>query len=285
MLRAVNDMVFKFIFGDESRKELLRELVNLVLGRVGLPLAATVTIRNPFSLRKFPSDKEAVLDIEASDDSGRLFDLEMQLTRQESYGARALYYWSRVNAAQLSVGSDYEALHPVIGIHILDFVMRKDKPRFLKVCRMSDTEDSDTADRFVLTDLATLVTLELPLMDRSPDCGRLENLLQLLESEGGDQAMIESLTERDKFFAEVDEAYNKFHANPELMYEYEAHQKWLHDQATYISEARAEGMREGMREGERSKALETARNLRQLGVALDLCATATGLSQQEIEGL
>ncbi|MEI6388168.1 MAG: hypothetical protein WCQ50_16195 [Spirochaetota bacterium] len=147
--------------------------------------------------------------------------------------------------------------------------------------RMSDTEDSDTAHRFILTDQATLVTLELPLMDRSPDCGRLENLLQLLESEGGDQAMIESLTERDRFFAEVDEAYNKFHANPELMYEYEAHQKWLHDQATYISEARAEGIREG----ERSKALETARKFRQLGVALDLCATATGLSQQEIEGL
>ncbi|MEI6389314.1 MAG: hypothetical protein WCQ50_22125, partial [Spirochaetota bacterium] len=58
LLRAVNDMVFKFIFGEESRKELLRELVNIILERVGLPLAATVTIRNPFSLRKFASDKE-----------------------------------------------------------------------------------------------------------------------------------------------------------------------------------------------------------------------------------
>ncbi|MEI6388476.1 MAG: PD-(D/E)XK nuclease family transposase, partial [Spirochaetota bacterium] len=133
MLRAVNDMVFKFIFGEESRKELLRELINLVLEGVGLPLAATVTIRNPFSLRKFASDKEAVLDFEASDNSGRLFDLEMQIKLQETYGARALYYWSRV-------------------------------------------------------------------------CGRLENLLHLLESEGGDQAMIESLTEGDRFFAEVDEA-------------------------------------------------------------------------------
>jgi predicted transposase/invertase (TIGR01784 family) len=276
-------MVFKFIFGEESRKELLRELINLVLERVGLPLAATVTIRNPFSLRKFVSDKEAVLDIEASDESGRLFDLEMQIKRQETYGARALYYWSRVNAAQLSIGSGYKALHPVIGIHILDFVMREDKPRFMKVCRMADIEDSDPENRFVLTDQATLVTLEIPLMDRSPDCGRLENLLQLLEREGGDHAMIEALTEQDRFFAEVDEAYQKFHANPELMYEYEARQKWLHDQATYIEEARAEGEREGKLEGEREGKREAARNFMQLGVTVDIIEKATGLSQKEIE--
>jgi hypothetical protein len=54
--------------------------------------------------------------------------------------------------------------------------MRKDKPRFMKVCRIADIEDSDPEKRFVLTDQATLVTLEIPLMDRSPDCGRLVNL-------------------------------------------------------------------------------------------------------------
>ncbi|MFZ4616560.1 MAG: Rpn family recombination-promoting nuclease/putative transposase [Rectinemataceae bacterium] len=281
MLRAVNDMVFKFIFGEESRRELLRELVNLVLERVGLPLAATVTIRNPFSMRKFPSDKEVVLDIEASDDSGRLFDVEMQVTPQQSYGARALYYWSRVNSAQLSIGSGYEALHPVIGIHILDFVMRKDKPRFIKVFRMADIDDSDPDNRFILTDQATLISLEIPLIDPSADCGRLENLLQLLGSEGGDKTMIQSLIERDEFFAKVDEAYNLFHANPELMSEYESHQKWLHDQATYLAEATAKGLKEGKAEGK----AEDARNLKQLGVALDVIEKATGLSQKVIEGL
>ncbi|MFZ4617943.1 MAG: hypothetical protein ACOYM2_17320, partial [Rectinemataceae bacterium] len=60
-----------------------------------------------------------------------------------------------------------------------------------------------------------------PLIDWSPDCGRLENLLQLLEREGGDHAIIGALSERDKSFAEVDEAYQKFHANPDLMYEYD----------------------------------------------------------------
>ncbi|MEI6386684.1 MAG: Rpn family recombination-promoting nuclease/putative transposase [Spirochaetota bacterium] len=113
---------------------------------------------------------DMVLDIEASDDSGRLFDVEMQVMPQQSYGARALYYWSRVNSAQLSIGSGYEALHPVISIHILDFVMRKDKPRFIKVSRMADIDDSDPDSLFILTDQATLITLEIPLIGRGPDC-------------------------------------------------------------------------------------------------------------------
>ncbi|MFZ4618721.1 MAG: hypothetical protein ACOYM2_21355, partial [Rectinemataceae bacterium] len=120
-----------------------------------------------------------------------------------------------------------------------------------------------------------------PLIDWSPDCGRLENLLQLLGSEGGSQTMIQSLIERDEFFAKVDEAYKLFHTNPELMYEYEAHQKWLHDQATYLAAATAKGLKEGKAEGK----AEDARNLKQLGVALDIIEKATGLSQKEIEGL
>lgn len=56
MLKAVNDMVFKFIFGSEERKELLREFVNLILARVNLPLVSTMTLRNPFNLRQFETD-------------------------------------------------------------------------------------------------------------------------------------------------------------------------------------------------------------------------------------
>ena len=47
---ALNVLVCKFNFGTEECKELLRELVNIVLARVGLPLAAELTSQNPFNL-------------------------------------------------------------------------------------------------------------------------------------------------------------------------------------------------------------------------------------------
>ncbi|MDP3177464.1 MAG: Rpn family recombination-promoting nuclease/putative transposase, partial [Spirochaetaceae bacterium] len=167
MLRAVNDMVFKFIFGTEERKELLRALVNLVLARVDLPLASTITLRNPFNLRQFDTDKERILDIGAADEAGRMFDIEMQLSRQRAYGSRALYYWSRIYGAQLPEAGDFDSLHPVVGIHLVDFVLHPEKRHFIKLYRPLDVLSGDEV----------AVLLELPLMDRSGDCGRLEKLL------------------------------------------------------------------------------------------------------------
>ena len=80
VLSALSDLVFKFIFGTEERKELLRELVNIVLARVGLPLAAKLTLRNPFNLKQFEGDKASILDIGATDETGRMFDIEVHLS-------------------------------------------------------------------------------------------------------------------------------------------------------------------------------------------------------------
>ncbi len=180
MLRAVNDMVFKFMFGAEERKELLRELINLVLDRVGLPLASTLTINNPFDIRRFAMDKEPVLDIKATDDSGMIFDVEIQVRGEDNYAERAVFCWSRVYGGQLPKGSNYDDLHPVIGIHLLDFAMRENEPKFIKVFRFVNVLEPLPDKPSVLTEKATLITVELPLVERSKgpkDCGRLEKLL------------------------------------------------------------------------------------------------------------
>jgi predicted transposase/invertase (TIGR01784 family) len=50
------------------------------------------------------------------------------------------------------------------------------------------------------------------------------------------------------------------------------------DQATALAVAKDEGLAEGKAEGK----AEAARNLRQLGVSLDIITKATGLSQDEL---
>lgn len=49
------------------------------------------------------------------------------------------------------------------------------------------------------------------------------------------------------------------------------------------AEGRAEGREEGRAEGEHLKALEVAKNMKALGISLDLIAAATGLSRDDIE--
>jgi predicted transposase/invertase (TIGR01784 family) len=133
------------------------------------------------------------------------------------------------------------------------------------------------------------ILLELPLMDRKDNCGRLEKLLLLLESEGGNEAMATSLAEQDEIFAEIDKAFRKFNADPELMCIYEGRRKAEMDKKSMIGQARREGLAEGeakgKAEGSAEARKEDARRLKALGVAVDIIAEATGLSPEEIGAL
>ena len=51
------------------------------------------------------------------------------------------------------------------------------------------------------------------------------------------------------------------------------------------AEGRAEGLEEGLEQGRVEERMTNARNLKQLGVPVDVIAQATGLSQEEIDTL
>ncbi len=85
--------------------------------------------------------------------------------------------------------------------------------------------------------------------------------------------MVDSLVEQDKIFAEIDEAYRKFMADPDLMYIYEGRLKARLDRNSMMGEARDDGK------------AEVAGNLKRPGVAIGTIVQATGLSKDEVEGL
>jgi predicted transposase/invertase (TIGR01784 family) len=73
-------------------------------------------ITNPF-LDKVNSDgKMAILDIKAKDASGRLFNVEIQLSGGPDLLQRFLYYCARVYVSQLNEGEEYNTLSPTISI-------------------------------------------------------------------------------------------------------------------------------------------------------------------------
>lgn len=86
---------------------------------------------------------------------------------------------------------------------------------------------------------------------------------------------------------------------------YEARQKFLHDEASLVDSAMAEGERrgieagfqkgieqgiekgleQGFQQGKHQAQLETARNMLSLGLDIDVITKATGLSQEDIRSL
>ena len=80
-----NDFAFKCVFGNEQHTDILIHLLNAVLSPQGDRRVERVWIINPISRLTHLDDKQLILDIKAQDESGRLFDVEMQMNRLTSY--------------------------------------------------------------------------------------------------------------------------------------------------------------------------------------------------------
>ena len=91
-----SDSFVLYLFGDESNVDLLLSFINAVHIDYDFPLIQSVTIKNPFSLKEFYSEKEIITDVKAVDENGKLYDIEIQSSSSIHFKKRSLYYWAQI---------------------------------------------------------------------------------------------------------------------------------------------------------------------------------------------
>jgi len=120
-----NDLAFKKIFGDETKKEILISLLNAILDFKDEETIVELDLVNPYQVPKIPELKETILDIRAKNKAGEQFIIEMQRKDLGDFAKRSLYYTSKAYVSQLNVKEDYSKLNKVYFIGIVDFTMFK----------------------------------------------------------------------------------------------------------------------------------------------------------------
>lgn len=117
----LNDVLFKFIFGKEERKQITIAFLNAVLQEgLGTPikdLTFTGTEMNPEN----ETDKLTRLDVACVLDNGTQVDVEVQVTDEKNMPQRTLYYWSQMYLMSLPAGKTYRDLKPSITINLVNF--------------------------------------------------------------------------------------------------------------------------------------------------------------------
>ena len=120
-IKPTVDFAFKKIFGSPENVGALMGLLNAILE---LPDPITdVEILNPFSYKEFEEDKQIVLDIRARDATGRLLNIEMQVSVVGGLAQRLAYYACCLYVDQLEAGDNYARLRPAISICLLNNVL------------------------------------------------------------------------------------------------------------------------------------------------------------------
>lgn len=262
------DFACKMLLGSPEHPAITLHFLNAVLG--GNPRITEVRILNPIVGKEYDADKLSILDVLATDNLGRMFDIEVQTTLPAGLPQRLTYYAATQLIEQLGEGDSYRRLRPSIGICILDAVLFPEPANLHLDFRLRTRGGLD------LTDCLQIHLLELPKYappgDNSEIIDPLEKWAYFFRR--ASESTAEELTERlaDPVFAEATGVLDMIAKSPEERRYYEARLKMQRDEQARLEAAEERGEARGRAEGE---AIGRVRMLQQL----------TGQAESSVESL
>jgi predicted transposase/invertase (TIGR01784 family) len=121
------DFVFKRIFGSESRKPLLIDLLNHLLELDGAHRILDVEHLSGDQHVDVAELKLSIVDVKCTDATGRRFVVEMQVLKVEGFEKRVVYNASKAYVMQLRNADEYPMLCDVVGVTICNFNLWPDR--------------------------------------------------------------------------------------------------------------------------------------------------------------
>jgi len=285
LLPLKNDFVFKLVFGDKRRIDLLTAFLQAVLD---LPVEEykEVTIVDPNVKKEFNKDKAGVLDVKIHTTSGTIINVEIQVEPDAPLRERVQFYQAKMLTEQIDEGDGYDVIKPVVSIVITDFHLIEGSKAYHHRFRFYDADNNVEFSR-----VQEINTLELPKLPKMSDASELFDWLSLIRAKNEEEYNM--LAEKKPIFKKVVAVVKKLSADEEARMIHDKLEMWRMDHAGTMrnaerrgrEEGRVEGMAEGMEKGKAEKARETARIMKAKGFSVKDIADITGLTKKEIEKL
>jgi predicted transposase/invertase (TIGR01784 family) len=267
------DFAFKLLFGDQRSSNILADFLKAVLPELAEEEFEELIIVDPQLKREFEGDKLEILDVKVRTASGKVIDIEIQISALPEMRSRISYYLSNMITGQIGMGGYYNDLKQAISIVITDYDFIPETKQYHTVFRMLEKDE-----HFPFNGLMEINVLNLEKLPAEGE-GRLTDWLRFLKAEQ---------EEEFKMVAAKNPVINEAYCKLQVMSEdeanrmiYEARLKAQRDEYSRIQGARQEGLREGKQEGIQ----ETARKLKALGVPAEKIVQATGLAWNVVENL
>ncbi|MCS7073634.1 MAG: Rpn family recombination-promoting nuclease/putative transposase [Bacteroidia bacterium] len=302
MMRFVdvkNDIAFRKIFGNEAKKIILISFLNAILAFEGEHQIVDIRIVNPFQLPNLHLGKVSILDLKATDQSGRTFIIEMQIGDLEGFSKRVLYYASKSYSEQLYQGNQYRELKPIIFIGITDFSF-SENPNYISRHQIRDVETSE----HILKDIE-FNFIELPKFNKSiHELNTLADKWIFFIKNAENLSIIPENTDDSGLKLAYEEANIYTWTKDELAsYDYvlmrEEDERARHDAALKygfkqgieqgieqgIKQGIKQGIEQGKQIGSKQAQIEVAKKMLKRGTPIQIIAEDTGLSIEEIQNL
>lgn len=289
MLNPKVDLAFKKLFGVEENKDILMSFINSVVSEKDQ--VKDIILKNPYNEKNFINDKLSILDVKAQEAiTGKWYNLEMQLSNQDFYAKRALYYWSKLYMGQLESGVIYSKLEKTICINILNFKCIDDEEDYHNVYKIYN----EKSKKLFFDDL------EIHFIELTKYHKKAKNLLDkwitFLKHENISDE-IESELEEIPTIKKAVKVLEQMNLSKEERETYEARLGWLWDEELSLrkakrigreqglEEGREEGLEKGRVEGVKKEKKETIKSALEMGIDIKAISILTKLSIIEVEAI
>ena len=235
----MNDVLFKFIFGKDERKNITIDLLNAILNRTGNRAIRDIQFKNSEIVPYYEDDKLTRLDIFCITEDKTKIDVEVQLINKKNMERRSLFYWSQMYLMGLHKGEKYNVLNPAITINIMGHEIFPNEP----LHSMYSIYNIETGRR--LNEDLELHFLEVPKFQKKPifEMTRMERWLAYFSNKLDTKEM-EELAMSDATIKKAVNDTDIFMMDFEERLKYINRQMAIMDYNTDMSVSREEGREE-----------------------------------------
>lgn len=241
---ALNDLLFKFIFGRKENKAITLSFINAVLGLEGE--RAFIDLR--FADREIDPEEEtgkgSTLDLLCMTNDETQINIEVQVQKRQDMGQRSLYYWAKLYQSTLGRGENYNNLRRTVAINLLGY-------EYLPLSGFHHMYGLyDETGKHRLTEDLEIHFLELPKVTRQDirSMRTLDKWMAFIGNKLSDEEM-EAIAMSE---AAIDTAWDRIEAfmrDAGQRRKYEQREKFEHDYVSDMEGSWKQGMQQGIQQG------------------------------------
>ncbi|TXJ37203.1 Rpn family recombination-promoting nuclease/putative transposase [Brachyspira pilosicoli] len=279
-LNRINDYFIRYLFSHRGNENIALNFINAVFKDLDFETFKKIEILNPFNIAENYDEKESIVDIKATTETGITVLIEIQARGNENFIKRTLYYWAYNYSSNLNRGSIYDELKAVVSINITNFILTDENK--VHSCYVLKELNNNK----ILTDHCQLHFIELPKFNVK-NITKMEELhkdfISWIKFFKGDN--MSNLIKENTIFEEVENKCNTFVNDRPVMDKYKKREvdAYFFDRSMELDLKKAK--EEGIEQGEKNKAISMAKNMKARDMDIKLISELTGLSIEEIEKL
>ena len=271
---ALNDLLFKFIFGRKENKAITLSFINAVLGLEGE--LAFVDLR--FADREIDAEEESGkgsrLDLLCMTNDETQINIEVQVQNRQNMGQRSLCYWAKLYQSTLGRGENYENLRRTVAINLLGY-------EYLPLSGVHHMYGLyDETGKHRLTEDIEIHFLELPKVTRQDirSMRTLDKWMAFIGNKLSDEEM-EAIAMSEAAINTAWDRIEAFMRDAGQRRKYEQREKFEHDYVSDMEGSWKRGRAEGRAEGRHLGITHIAMNMLRAGTPLSIVAQMAELPE------